>query len=122
MIWEKRNYIVYKIKNLLTGMSYIGVTSCGLKKRIQTHRSQAKLGSTLPLHIDIVKYGIENFEVTELDYVKNASTPEASVMEFKYIQEYNTVIPNGYNKYGYKKIKLSEKYLSSINKVLGTNY
>lgn len=77
---------IYKISNRVTGKSYIGYTEDPVQ-RWEAHRHNQ--GSTLVFNA-IKKYGLENisFDVIAEDSIDN---------EDRYIQEHNTMAPNGYN-------------------------
>ena len=51
---EPKTGVVYKITNRLNGMAYIGWTT-NLKQRLSAHRSKARHGSKLPLHVAITR-------------------------------------------------------------------
>lgn len=77
---------IYKITNKVNNKSYIGYTT-NPQARWEGHRHNQ--GSKLVFQA-IKKYGIDNFEfkVIAEDTVDN---------EQKYIEQYNTIAPNGYN-------------------------
>lgn len=90
-------YKIYKITNCINNKSYIGVTGGKLKDRYYRHLLDSKYNAKLPLHVDINKYGADNFSIEILDYIIHHSLPTCT--EGKYIEKYNTVIPNGYNNF-----------------------
>lgn len=59
--------IIYKIENKLNGKIYIGQTKNNLNERIQSHLENKKtlIGRALR------KYGIQNFEISVIDYAEN---------------------------------------------------
>jgi group I intron endonuclease len=77
---------IYKISNRVTSKSYIGYTDDPVQRWEAPRHNQ---GSTLVFNA-IKKYGLENisFEVIAEDSIDN---------EDRYIQEHNTMAPNGYN-------------------------
>ena len=85
--------IVYKIKNLLTNISYIGQTVQSLEKR-WIHHCTPNSGCKY-LSNAIQKYGKENFEIKVLAYCNNIE--EMNHREQYYIKLFNTLAPNGYN-------------------------
>jgi group I intron endonuclease len=78
--------MIYKITNTVNLKAYVGYSS-DVSKRWEDHKKG--YGSKLVFDA-IQKYGLDNFtfEVLAEDTVDN---------EDKYIQEYNTMTPNGYN-------------------------
>ena len=80
------NYMIYKITNTINSKSYIGFSD-NVSKRWDQHRNG--YGSKV-VHNAIQKYGVDNFtfEVIAEDTVDK---------EDMYIQEHNTMAPNGYN-------------------------
>jgi len=85
---KKRLHFVYLTTNKISGKEYIGDHST---KNIK----DSYLGSGIALKDAIIKYGKENFkrEILELFETKE----EAFNAQEKYINEYNTLVPNGYN-------------------------
>ena len=83
--------IIYKITNSLTGKAYIGQTVRSFEERLSEHKRKAN--STIGKAIN--KYGEDNFTYEIID--KASSVEELNELEFKYIREFNTLAPNGYN-------------------------
>ena len=75
-----------------SGKSYIGQTICSLKDRAG-HDGKRYKGSH-EFYKAIKKYGFKSFEVEILAEVLQEQLDQ---MEIKYIQLFNTLIPNGYN-------------------------
>lgn len=108
--------VVYLWTNNVTNKSYVGITKSSnnkkIRKRINTHQSifirrwkQHKWGAnrdpkTVFLRA-ISKYGSEYFSGTILEKFKAESMEEIKLLldraEQKYIEEYNTIVPYGYN-------------------------
>jgi group I intron endonuclease len=86
--------IIYKATNKITGLSYIGYTSCGLKHRISEHKSDSKRSDT-HFYRAAKKYGWESFEWSIL-YQSFDNKHCLSIMEPHFITEYDTY-NNGYN-------------------------
>lgn len=84
--------IIYKITNNIEGKSYIGQTSRSIEKRFEEHCNTP--GKTM--YEIIKKYGKENFTIEILDD-SATSYEELDLLEKKYIVEFNTIHPNGYN-------------------------
>jgi hypothetical protein len=99
--------IIYRIKCIQTQKNYIGQTLShhlknrkwepyGIENRLIKHLSRSTL-SEYPLYNDIKKYGFDNFEVTEEEILKSEKIIELNLLEKKYIDEYKSLHPNGYN-------------------------
>lgn len=89
----KKYHFVYITTNLINGKQYVGDHSTD---DLNCHRTKNYLGSgKFTLHLAIQKYGKENFsrEILEFFHTKQ----EAFDAQEKYIKEYNTRTPNGYN-------------------------
>lgn len=83
---------IYKITNKLNGKSYIG-QSVDPQHRFSAHISRSKNDTdNSPLHAAMNKYGKENFTIEILEW-----TPDYNQREQELIQEYGTLVPNGYN-------------------------
>ena len=87
---------IYRIINKLDGKSYVGqYCKDNPKQRFTNHKSRArKEDSNEHLYRAIRKYGVENFEFTLVCVCKNE---ELNDLEIKYIKEFDTFGPNGYN-------------------------
>lgn len=140
---QKDRYIeIYKITNLETGKLYIGQTVShmlnhgkyrryGSKKRLDSHFSEAmknnKDKECRYLNNSIRKYGISKFIVELID---TCPMDKGDETEAKYITEYNSVFPFGYNlKIGGTVFKhceesrriLSEAYYKSLDTQVDKN-
>ena len=83
---------LYKIENLINHKVYIG-QSIHPQKRWVEHCYHANAGDdNLPIHLAIKKYGKESFSFEVLEWNKDYDRREAEL-----IQQYNSLIPNGYN-------------------------
>lgn len=89
------SFCVYKITNLITHKVYIGLTTRGIKKRWQDHVNAANNRSSTVLHNSIRKYGTDNFFIEVIEECPDFETMIAR--EIHWIQEYNSIRPNGYN-------------------------
>lgn len=89
---------IYVITNLINGKQYIGRTIGTIENRLRQHKNESKQPwSQTPLHIDIQKYGIENFKIQKL-YEFSADTQRiANIPEKFFIKKFNTKQPFGYN-------------------------
>lgn len=91
--------VIYKVKNKINGKIYIGQTIRDLNKRISGHIRESKLeGGNKPFVNAIKKYGIENFEWEIID--EATSLDELDEKEVYWINEHNSLTPNGYNVLG----------------------
>lgn len=82
---------IYKITNLINGKNYIG-QSIHIEKRWQQHCQKS---SHSLISKAIQKYGKENFSFEILEETDN--TNFLTILETKYIKQYNSLVPNGYN-------------------------
>ena len=85
-----KNYKIYLITNLVNNKKYVGITKFSIEKRFIEHTKRGFI-----LTESIKKYGKENFSIIELDECFDEQT--AFILEKKYISDYNTKVPNGYN-------------------------
>jgi group I intron endonuclease len=84
--------IIYEIINLINSKSYIGQTRRTLNERINHHKNE-KVKNT-PLYNAIRKYGWENFSIQIID---KCEISKLNDKEIYWIEEKNTLHPNGYN-------------------------
>lgn len=85
---------IYKIVNLINGMSYVGQTNRNIEERWLEH-CKPSLATRSYLSNAIQKYGKDSFQVEEL--IKASSQEELDLLENKAITDHNTLFPNGYN-------------------------
>lgn len=85
--------IIYKIVNKVNGKIYIGQTKRQLKDRFNNHCFDSKKSNS-PLYQAFRKYGINNFDIFEIEKCDNDLL---NVKEEFYINEYNSLTPSGYN-------------------------
>lgn len=83
-------YYIYKITNTINNKIYIGQT-VDIKRRFNNHKNNKK--SVISMAIN--KYGINNFTFEIID--KAETVKESDTLEIKYINQFNTISPNGYN-------------------------
>lgn len=86
-------YYIYKVTNKLNGKIYIGKTN-NIGARIRQHLTTAKKRDS-EFHKALDEDGFQNFTWEFLEYT--TSSEIASDLEKKYILEFNSLIPNGYN-------------------------
>lgn len=114
--------IIYKIKNKINGMLYIGQTIKSLEKRWTCHKSNNS-GCRF-LSNAIKKYGSENFEIKIVS--RCSSVEEMNHREQYYIKLFNTLVPSGYNldtggKNSYPSILTINKRSESLKKYYENN-
>jgi group I intron endonuclease len=85
---EKRFHYVYITTNLIDGKQYVG-------DHFTNRLEDGYLGSGVYFNNAIKKYGKENFVKTILEMCD--SSKDAFYLQEKYILQYNTLSPNGYN-------------------------
>ena len=83
---------IYKITNTINNKIYIG-QSVHIKKRWSEHKSYYTDSQT-PLYKAMQKYGVEYFD---FEIIEECSIAELDEKEQYYIQEFNSLVPNGYN-------------------------
>lgn len=117
--------IIYKITNIINNKVYIGQTVYSLNKRWGLHVKMSSLEETDPntksvLHRAIRKYGKDSFKSEILAHAN--SVEELNELEIFYINQLNTMVPNGYNlKEGGLSGKWSEEARKRISEVRKTN-
>ena len=100
---------IYLITNQKTKKQYVGITSRSIMVRFEEHKKNSNnIKKPSALYESMRKYGVENFSIELLETVD--SREEAIKKETKYILEYGTLVPNGYN------ILLKENNLTGIRK------
>jgi group I intron endonuclease len=87
--------IIYSLKNKLNGKCYVGQTTQSVEQRLSKHMSAARCDSTQLIHKAMRKYGIKSFHIEILGSYQNQK--ELNVAETKFIEELNSMVPNGYN-------------------------
>lgn len=83
--------VIYLFTNKINNKQYVGLTTRDLEVRKQEHlrNKNGYFANALKHH------GVENFNLTVIDEADNLD--ELNALEIKYIQEFNTMYPNGYN-------------------------
>jgi group I intron endonuclease len=85
--------IVYKITNIVNSKAYIGQTTRSVEVRWKEHKNDKR--ACKALFRAIHKYGAENFVISIL--CRCDSVEELNKKEKQYIEELNSITPNGYN-------------------------
>ena len=90
-------YNIYKIENKINGKVYIGQTSKKFETRLKQHinLSNKEYERKTIFHKSLKLHGIENFKYEIIDTCK--SKDEANILEKKYIEKFNSLMPKGYN-------------------------
>lgn len=92
--YNKINFVIYKITNLINSKIYIGQTN-NIKKRWRDHKKTAK-NPKFPISCAIQKYGINNFKIEIIE--ECASREELNIKEEELIKLFNSTDSNiGYN-------------------------
>lgn len=89
--------IIYKITNKINGKSYIGKALNGFKRRYSSTPWYTSRNVNKYLYRSILKYGIENFEVTILYDILVKNNNLLNDLEKQEIVKFNSIHPNGYN-------------------------
>ena len=92
---RKKKMIIYKATNKINGIFYVGQTIRDIDKRKVSHKYNANKGCHFLFHKAIRKYGWNNFKWEVL--CECSSKEELDEMEFHYIKQFNSLMPNGYN-------------------------
>lgn len=85
---------IYKITNLINGKSYIGKTGRTIEQRWDEHKREIYKHYNRPLYAAMRKYGIDNFQIEQIEECKEEV---ASDREIYWIKYYNTYGNTGYN-------------------------
>jgi hypothetical protein len=96
---------IYLVRNKINGKQYVGQTlkyvSVNKTKRgtegrwrVHVHDAMNGMDEIRLLHEAIREFGPDNFEVTK---ICDCHESQLSILEDKYMREYNTFEPNGYN-------------------------
>ena len=92
---NNRLYYIYLITNKINNKKYVG-WSHSPKDRWIKHLWESVNGSEYYLHRALKKYGSDNFSF-EVVYQSENGKHTRDIMESKFIKEYDSFIPNGYN-------------------------
>lgn len=108
---------IYKITNKINGKIYIG-QSIDIHKRIKEHfwkaMNKKDVSYNSAIHKAIRKYGIDNFD---WEIIEECSVDTIDDKEVQYIQQFNSLVPNGYNILtGGQKIRAIPKFCSICGK------
>lgn len=87
---------IYIIRNDVNDKVYIGQTKRSIEKRFQEHTTLTEAKRSLVFARAIQKYGADKFHV-ELLQDGLTSTEALDAAEIRYIKEFGSIAPNGYN-------------------------
>lgn len=89
---------IYVITNKINGKQYVGKTENTIDERWREHKQDYKKErcEKRPLYDAMLKYGIDNFEIKELEYLKEGGKL-LSDRETYWIEKLGTYGSNGYN-------------------------
>lgn len=83
---------IYKFTNKVNGMAYVGQSS-NIQKRYNQHKN---VDHEFTLFHDAIKeFGFDSFD---FEVIETCQKNELNEKEIFYIQKFNTIYPNGYNK------------------------
>jgi len=91
---KRNNYLVYKVVNKRTNMTYIGSTTKSIESRKKDHIQKAGKGTGHKFHSNLSTYGFDAFEWKQIDTANNVN--ELATKEKDYIIKYDSK-ENGYN-------------------------
>ena len=92
--------IIYKIQNKINGKVYIGQTKNSIDQRFKQHINKSHRNEHSRLYSAMKKYGVENFEISEIDSVDDNCANAQDLLnekEIYWISFYNSTGDNGYN-------------------------
>lgn len=89
-------YTVYTITNKLNGKQYVGYSKNHLARWSQHKKMKPTNGKTSLIQKAIKKYGVENFSF-DIIFESNDKEFTKEIQEPFFIQQLNTLVPNGYN-------------------------
>ena len=96
-------HYIYCYTNKINNKKYIGQTN-NLERRKKQHIQDSihchkghEISYNLPFHSAIRKYGIDNFDFEILKIIDTEDWNEVNDIESKYINDFQTICPNGYN-------------------------
>lgn len=86
---------IYLLRHRASGKEYIGKTVKSLRMRLYGHKSRAMAGADYPISRAIREHGVEVFDMVLLATAE--SHDELWRLEQHYIEERQTLVPNGFN-------------------------
>lgn len=111
-------YTIYSRTNIINGKQYIGQT-INISQRNRDWNCLKKSYSNPIIDSEREKYGRDNFKIEILAEVDNSN--DADLLEDKFIKEFDTIFPNGYNmqsggRVNFKISQLKKEKMSMIKK------
>jgi hypothetical protein len=96
---------IYLIRNIINDKMYIG-QSIDIERRWSEHKNDYIRKNKYPLYKAFKKYGLDNFDFTILEFVKEKDnlTDRETFWYDKLIPEYNLAIPNESGSQNYKSV------------------
>ena len=110
---SKKPYGIIYLLTSPSGKQYVGQTVQPLKARLKGHKSTAKRLPNLLIAKAINKYGLDTFKAEILE--EAFTSEELDTLEEKWINNFNTMSPNGYNTKDVKEGQFSEKVRKRIS-------
>lgn len=105
---------IYLITNTVSSKVYVGLTTQLIIKRWRQHLKVARRGGASLIARAIRKYGESKFSIRELE--ECSGNEELNAAEQKFIAEYNSAAPNGYNlTYGGGQPELTERAVRNMS-------
>lgn len=107
----ERTYSVYCFTNKINNKKYVGITF-DMQRRYKQHKTAR---NRCPVFSNAIKkYGFETFDFTVLK--ENLTQEDAKSLEKKFIEEFNSIVPNGYNrtKGGDSSVKHTKETIEKI--------
>jgi len=104
-------YCVYCFTNKTNNKKYVGITS-NMEQRYKQHKTAR---NRCPVFSNAIKkYGFETFDFIVLE--ENLTQEDAKLLEKKFIKEFNSIVPNGYNRTegGDSSVKHTKKTIEKI--------
>lgn len=108
---------VYKITNMLNDKVYIGITTRTIEERFQEHKYRLNERKHLHLYSSMIKYGVQNFKVEELE--KCDSIESLFTKEREWIKKFDSTNPDiGYNNTnggeGFERIETDDEFIAQL--------
>lgn len=119
---DVRTGVIYMFENKYNHKKYIGQTIRPLDVRVKRHLDDALLGSELPFHRALYKYGVDGFDISVLEDAVEVENLDDR--EIYYISKYDTTNrEKGYNVFGggggaRRKSKYTDEQIYAVKSLL----